>query len=111
LSARYAGDRGSGFGVHPFSLLLQGRRIAGGGPCAGASKASIRLDADYGSLRFEVEDDGAGFETARIGYGTGLQGMADRLDAIGGTLEVRSQPGEGTTIKGSIPTPAAPPIA
>jgi signal transduction histidine kinase len=70
---------------------------------AGASKTSIRLRADHGSLRFEVEDDGAGFETARIGYGTGLQGMADRLDAIGGTLEVRSRPGEGTTITGLIP--------
>jgi len=78
---------------------------------ARASRASIRLLAERGSLRFEVEDDGAGFETARIGYGTGLQGMADRLDAIGGTLEVRSQPGEGTTVKGRIPTSTVSPIA
>src|SRR5207247_2293365 len=70
---------------------------------ASASRATIRLLADHKSLRFEIEDDGAGFETARIGYGTGLQGMADRLDAIGGTLEVRSRPGEGTTITGLIP--------
>jgi signal transduction histidine kinase len=78
---------------------------------ASASSASIRLLADDGSLRFEIEDDGAGFETAMVGYGTGLQGMADRLDAMGGTLEVRSRPGEGTTIKGRIATPAASPIA
>jgi signal transduction histidine kinase len=78
---------------------------------ASASKASIRLFADHGSLRFEIEDDGAGFETATVGYGTGLQGMADRLDAMGGTLEIRSRPGKGTTIKGRIPTPAASPIA
>lgn len=69
---------------------------------ASASTATIRLLADHGSLRFEVEDDGAGFETARIGYGTGLQGTADRLDAIGGTLEVQSRPGEGTTVTGQI---------
>ena len=78
---------------------------------AGASKASIRLLADHGSLGFEIEDDGAGFDTGAIGYGTGLQGMADRLDAIGGTLEVRSQPGEGTTITGRIPARATEPIS
>ena len=37
------------------------------------------------------------------GYGTGLQGMADRLDALGGSLEVRSAPGEGTTVAGRVP--------
>jgi signal transduction histidine kinase len=70
---------------------------------ASASMANIRLLVADGSLRFEIQDDGAGFETATIGYGTGLQGMADRLDAIGGTLEVRSRPGEGTTVLGRIP--------
>jgi signal transduction histidine kinase len=76
---------------------------------ASASTATIRLLADHGSLRFEIEDDGAGFETATTGYGTGLQGMADRLDAIGGTFEVRSRPGEGTTVLGGIPVPAVGP--
>ena len=35
--------------------------------------------------------------------GTGLQGMADRMEALGGTLEIRSQPGEGTTVIGRVP--------
>ncbi len=70
---------------------------------ARASAASIRLLADDGSLRFEVEDDGAGFDPVSTGYGTGLQGMADRLDAVGGALEVRSAPGEGTTVTGRVP--------
>src|SRR5439155_7908122 len=48
-----------------------------------------------GSLTFEVTDDGDGFDPTTTGYGTGLQGMADRLDAIGGTLMVRSEPGHG----------------
>ncbi len=36
-------------------------------------------------------------------YGTGLQGMADRLDAIGGSLTVTSTPGAGTTVTGTVP--------
>ena len=53
--------------------------------------------------RFEVTDDGAGFDPAATGYGTGLQGMADRLAALDGTIEVRSAPGSGTTLTGRIP--------
>jgi signal transduction histidine kinase len=70
---------------------------------AGASSASVRLAEQEQDLVFEIEDDGGGFDTTRTSYGTGLQGMADRLDAIGGTLSVRSRPGEGTLIRGTIP--------
>ena len=69
---------------------------------ANATHATVRL-SDEGGLRFEVVDDGAGFDPSSTGYGTGLQGMADRLDAIGGTLHVRSAPGEGTVVTGSVP--------
>jgi signal transduction histidine kinase len=48
-------------------------------------------------------DDGRGFDPASVGYGTGLQGMADWLEAIGGTLEMQSAPGGGTTISGLVP--------
>ncbi|MDP9242085.1 MAG: sensor histidine kinase, partial [Actinomycetota bacterium] len=73
---------------------------------AKATRAEIRLaDAD-GHLTFEVKDDGAGFDTTATSYGTGLQGMADRLDAIGGTLDVRSALGRGTTIVGRVPVKA-----
>ena len=57
---------------------------------------------------FEVSDDGAGFDTDRTSYGTGLRGMADRIEVIGGALEVRSAPGTGTSISGRIPTGAPP---
>ena len=70
---------------------------------AGASRAQIRLSEQDGRLIFEVVDDGLGFDPAATAYGTGLQGMADRLDAIGGTLEVRSEHGAGTTVAGRIP--------
>jgi signal transduction histidine kinase len=71
---------------------------------AGASRAVIRLIAEEDHLRFEVADDGAGFDPRATGYGTGLQGMADRLEAIGGTLQLRSAPAEGTTVIGRLPT-------
>jgi signal transduction histidine kinase len=49
-----------------------------------------------------------GFVPANARGGTGLQGMADRLDAIGGSLEVRSAPGEGTAFVGRVPVDEPP---
>ena len=70
---------------------------------AGASRAVVRLIPEKDVLSFEVVDDGAGFDVTSTGYGTGLQGMSDRLDAVGGMLEIRSAPGEGTTLAGHLP--------
>jgi signal transduction histidine kinase len=70
---------------------------------AGATRAEIRLAASGHDLEFEVSDDGAGFDPGSEAYGTGLQGMADRLQAHGGSLDVRSSPGAGTTILGRLP--------
>jgi len=73
------------------------------GKYAGATQAEVTLTASGRDLRFEVTDNGTGFDPASHGYGTGLQGMADRLHAHGGTLDVRSAPGDGTTIAGRLP--------
>jgi signal transduction histidine kinase len=70
---------------------------------AAATHATVKLFEQNGDLGFEVTDDGAGFDTSTTSYGTGLQGMADRLAAQGGTLEVRSKPGEGTAVIGRVP--------
>jgi signal transduction histidine kinase len=70
---------------------------------AGASRAVIRLIAEEEHLRFEVIDDGAGFDPRATRYGTGLHGMVDRLEAMGGTLQLRSAPAEGTTVAGRLP--------
>ncbi|OFW79621.1 MAG: hypothetical protein A2Z48_00440 [Actinobacteria bacterium RBG_19FT_COMBO_70_19] len=70
---------------------------------AGATRAEVRLAQADGELTFEVSDDGDGFDPAQISYGTGLQAMADRLDAIGGTLKVHSQPGKGAQVTGRVP--------
>ena len=70
---------------------------------ADASQATIALGDGGGRITFRVTDDGVGFDPAEIGYGTGLQGMADRLAALDGSLEVESVPGEGTRVVGSVP--------
>jgi signal transduction histidine kinase len=70
---------------------------------ADASAAMVSLRRSDGWLSFTVRDDGVGFDTDSTSYGTGLQGMADRLDAIGGTLQVTSAPGAGTSVSGSVP--------
>jgi signal transduction histidine kinase len=70
---------------------------------AEASRAVVDLHADDGSLWFTVADDGRGFDPGSTGYGTGLQGIADRLGALDGSLHVTSAPGSGTTIVGRLP--------
>jgi signal transduction histidine kinase len=70
---------------------------------AAASRVEVLLVQSDGHLTFEIRDDGAGFDTATAVRGTGLQGMADRVEAIGGSLSVASEPGRGTTVSGRVP--------
>jgi signal transduction histidine kinase len=70
---------------------------------AQASEVTITLSNGAGDLTFEVRDDGVGFDPQNGSLGTGLQGMADRLGALGGTVEIRSAPGTGSTVTGSVP--------
>jgi signal transduction histidine kinase len=70
---------------------------------AQASEVHITLQQDDGRLSLEITDDGVGFDPDATTYGTGLQGIADRLDALGGTFRVRSSAGAGTTLNGSVP--------
>ncbi len=72
---------------------------------AGAVQATVGLSSADGGLEFTVTDDGAGFDPGATHRGSGLQGMADRLAALGGTLDVLSQPGHGTTVRGWLPLP------
>ena len=75
---------------------------------ADASGATVSLSDGEGRLHFEVTDDGVGFEQDGMSYGTGLQGIADRLAALEGTFEIRSSPGEGTTVAGVVPVVTSP---
>jgi signal transduction histidine kinase len=71
-----------------------------------ASSIGFDLARDDGALRFEIRDDGVGFDTATVAHGVGLQGMADRIEAIGGRLSIESAPGAGTRIVGVVPVAA-----
>ena len=70
---------------------------------ANAASATITLAQRNGSLEFRVRDDGTGFDPVTVVRGSGLQGMTDRIDAIGGTLTIESEPGAGTTVRGDVP--------
>ena len=70
---------------------------------ADADLARIRLAHEADRLVFEVTDDGAGFDSDTVTLGTGLQGIVDRLDTVGGSVTITSHPGSGTTVAGSVP--------
>jgi two-component system, NarL family, sensor kinase len=73
------------------------------GKYADASTVTVTLSGSEEILTFRVADDGRGFDPASVAPGAGLNGIADRLDTIGGTIHIDSAPGTGTTITGTIP--------
>jgi signal transduction histidine kinase len=73
---------------------------------AGATRASVRLSANGGDLRFEVTGDGQGPGAGTGPWGADLQAMADRVDALGGEIRIDAPPGRDTTINGRVPAPA-----
>jgi signal transduction histidine kinase len=70
---------------------------------ADATAVTVRVSEDNGVVRFRIDDDGRGFDPRLARYGTGVQGMVDRLDALGGSLEISSEPGRGTSVEGVVP--------
>jgi signal transduction histidine kinase len=68
---------------------------------ASASGAAVTLTAVDGAVRIEVRDDGVG--GADIERGTGLRGLADRVEALHGTLRIESPAGGGTLVAATIP--------
>jgi signal transduction histidine kinase len=75
---------------------------------SGARRAWVRIRRLRKILRLSVRDDGAGFDVASalqpgMTRGLGLAGIRERIDALGGTLEIRSVPGEGSRIDVAVP--------
>jgi signal transduction histidine kinase len=68
---------------------------------ADADAVDVRVAADADGLLIEIVDDGAG--GADPSAGTGLRGLADRIDALGGRLEIDSPPGAGTRVTARLP--------
>jgi signal transduction histidine kinase len=68
----------------------------------GATSISISI-VDDGALRFDVRDDGSGFDTDAGTDGFGLANMRDRIGAVDGELTITSVPGQGTQLAGVVP--------
>ena len=66
-----------------------------------ASEVRLHASLEGGVLALEISDDGIG--GAATGVGSGLRGLADRVEALGGQLMVSSPPGRGTTLRAEIP--------
>jgi signal transduction histidine kinase len=71
---------------------------------AEASTVVVQLREDGDELAFSITDDGRGFDPNTVARGSGLQNMVDRVVALGGDVEVRSQPGHGTAVSGTVPS-------
>jgi signal transduction histidine kinase len=70
---------------------------------SGAERVVVRLADEGDALRLDVSDDGRGFDASAPGDGSGLAGLADRVDALGGDFAAHSAPGEGTTLSVRLP--------
>ena len=71
-----------------------------GGPGA---RVTVTLGRRDGAVEVDVADDGIGFQIGAKGEGIGLLSMRDRIAAVGGELDVRSEPGTGTTVHAVVP--------
>ena len=71
--------------------------------CPADSHIALEVWDDAGAVRFEVRDDGPGFDPGTAPEGGGLVGMRDRLAVAGGTVEIHSAPGHGTRVSGAVP--------
>ena len=69
---------------------------------SGAKSAQVAVEQTATSLQLTVSDDGSGFDPQTT-RGIGLLGMEERVKQLGGTLETRSQPGSGTTLRVTLP--------
>ena len=66
-----------------------------------ASGVTVRIDAAGDLLRVDIRDDGVG--GARFGRGSGLVGLRDRVEALGGTITLESEPAAGTSLSVELP--------
>ena len=80
---------------------------------AGAASVEVRLQTEPGGIGLRVIDDGRSFLVERVlqatrGQRLGLLGMRERLEMVGGRLDIKSAPGVGTTVSAHIPNPDSP---
>jgi signal transduction histidine kinase len=113
LSARFEPSREAVAALHPSRqvVLLRAAQeaLTNIRKHAGARAVSLRVVVgDDQRAEIEVTDDGAGFEPAALATGGyGLAGMRGRVEQVGGTIDVRSAPGEGTSVRITVPAGAS----
>jgi signal transduction histidine kinase len=83
------------------AYYLVSESIANIGKHAQASSASVQVIRDNGRVVIEIVDDGIG--GADTEGGSGLRGLADRVEALDGRLRVWTPPGHGTRVRAEIP--------
>ncbi len=74
---------------------------------SGGANVTVRISGSEVGIDFEVVDDGGGFDSAIIEPGRGLINMTDRIEAIGGRLDVMSELGRGTVVRGFVASPGS----
>jgi signal transduction histidine kinase len=87
--------------VEAAAYFVCSEALANIGKYADASRAFIEVTERDGMLVVSVTDDGRGGAT--LDAGSGLRGLADRVEALGGRLHVESPPGEGTVVFAELP--------
>jgi signal transduction histidine kinase len=87
--------------VEAAAYYVVSEALANAAKHAHASVAQVKAQARDGRLRLSVRDDGVGGATP--GGGSGLIGLADRVEALGGTIKVHSPAGRGTSLQVDLP--------
>ena len=83
------------------AYFVASEALANAAKHSGASRIDVSLEQRDGRLVLSVRDDGVG--GADAARGSGLAGLSDRVEALGGRLEISSPPGEGTEIRADLP--------
>ena len=87
--------------VEAAAYYLVAEALANAGKHSEASQVRVRVITDGACTAVEVVDDGVG--GADPATGSGLRGLGDRVAALGGELDVVSEPGQGTTLRATLP--------
>ncbi|WP_300007510.1 GAF domain-containing sensor histidine kinase [Pseudonocardia sp.] len=74
---------------------------------SGAAHARLSFAVDGATARLEIVDDGCGFHPDEKSDGYGMHSMTERAELVGGAVTVRSRPGGGTSVRVTLPLPAA----
>jgi signal transduction histidine kinase len=88
-------------GVEVTAYYVAAEALANVAKHADASLVQVEVDTDDGLVRLGIRDDGVG--GADPARGTGLVGLKDRVEATGGTLQIHSRPGQGTSLLVELP--------